>query len=344
MTLTPEQTRLREVILTGCAALVLFAMGLAGFLLAGSDDDTPTRSGPVLPRLADDSGAVYTIEITTKEDRFVLQEDGEGWALLGRGGYAADAGLAARLIARLSALEYDGPRTADPARHSLLGLEAPEEGGDATSIVLRDFDSNVIGEVLVGARRGERGTYLRLPGEDQAWAADGVLPAIATPQDWMNLDFLALGADSIARAYVVPVEGPPYFLERPGLSQRNFALRAPSGWQLITPGAGNGTGTVLGRLRFRDVRPARFEERPIARYEAETFSGLRLEIAVHDTGGARWAVIRAIALTDDAMGDALALNNHADQLAFRLSELTEERMIRPLSEIAERVIRTDDAP
>lgn len=342
---SPQETRLREAILMAGAALLLFAIGLAGFLVGQSGETLPERSGAVLPRLAEEPGAVYTIEITTKEDRFVLQEDGEqGWILLGRGGYPADADLAARLIARLSALEYAGPRTADPGRHALLGLGAPEAGGDATEIVLRDFEGGMLGEVLIGSRRGERGIYVRLPGDDRAWAVDGVLPAIGTPQDWMNLDFLALGPDSMARAYVVPVEGPPYFLERPGMSQRNFVLRAPSGWRLITSGAGNGTGTVLGRLRFRDVRAARFEDRPVARYEAETFTGLRLEIAVHDAGGGRWAVIRAIALTDDAMADALALNEHADQRAFLLSDLTETRMIRPLHEIAERAARPADEP
>lgn len=343
--LSPERTRLREVIIMAGAALILLAIGFAGFLMGQGGGDLPERSGAVLPRVADDPGAVYTIEITTKEDRFVLQEDGEdGWALLGRGGYPANADLAARLVSRLGALDYVGPRTSDPERHRLLGLVSPQDGGNATQILLRDFDNNVVGELLVGQRRGERGTYVRLPGDDQAWAADGVLPAISTPQDWMNLDFLALGPDSIARAYVVPISGPPYFLERPGLSERNFVLRAPPGWRLITTGAGNGTGSVLGRLRFRDVRTAQFEGRPVARYEAETFAGLRLEIAVHDDAGGRWAVIRAIALADDAAGDALALNEHADRRAFRLSDLTEERMIRPLNEIAQPVPRPTDAP
>lgn len=333
---SPEQRRLREVIVLGAVALAVLIAGLAGVWMGGGDEDLPARSGPVLPRLADDPRAVYTIEITTNEERFVLQEDGEdSWGLLGRGNYPADPDLAARLISRLAALEFDGPRTSDASRHGLLGLTAPENGGEATRIVLRDFDGQLIGDILVGRRRGERSTYFRFTGEDQSWAATGVLPAIATPQDWMNLDFLALGPDTLARAYVVPQTGPPYFLERPGMSQRNFVLRAPPGWRLITAGAGNGTGSVLGRLRFRDVRIAAFDDRPIARYEAETFSGLRLEIAVHEFNEGRWAVMRAIALTDDAEADALALNEQADRRAFLLSELTEERMIRPLAEIAE---------
>ena len=335
MTRTPQQSRRLEAALLAGIAAVLFAIGLSGLWVGKSQGELPIRTGAVLPRLADDPGAVYTIEISTRDERFVLQEDGEhGWILLGRGGYPADADLAARLISRLSALTYDGPRTDRPARHGLLGLSEPEAGGEATRIVLRDFDSQPIGEILVGRRYGERGTYVRLAGEDQSWAANGVLPAIATPQDWMNLDFLALGPDRMARAYVVPASGPPYFLERPGLSERNFVLRAPGGWRLITPGAGNGTGSVLGRLRFRDVRPALPTSVPVARYEAETFSGLRVEISVHDDGSGLWAVIRAIALSDDALEDALALNERADQRAFRLSDLTEERMIRPLSEIA----------
>ncbi len=337
MTRSPEQRRRLEAVILAGVAAILFSIGLSGLWVGKGDDTLPERSGPVLPRLADDPGDVYTIEITTKQDRFVLQEDGErSWALLGRGSYPADADLATRLIARLAALEYDSARTSVVSRHGLLGLGDPENGGDGTRIVLRDFDGALLGDVIIGNRWGERGTYVRLPHDDQSWAANGVLPAMAALQDWLNLDFLALGPETIARAYVVPESGPPYFLERPGISERNFVLRAPTGWRLVSPGAGNGTATVLGRVRFRDVRAARFEERPIARYETETFSGLRLEVEIHEVDNARWAVIRAIALTDDAMGDALAINEQVDLRAFQISDLTEDRMIRPLSDIAVR--------
>ena len=307
MTGGADQKRLREAVLLGAVALIALAIAIALVVTSAVTQPAVDRQGRVLPGFAG----------------------------------PADADLAERVLTSLGDLEFVGARTRSRGRHADLGLVDPRHGGEATRITVRDYDDAVMADLFLGAARGENGVYLRVPDEEQTYAADGA-PAIAEEASrWMSLDFLALGVDSLARVHVQPERGPAYRLERPGISVRNFALRFPPGWQPVTDGAGNGTGSVLGRVRFRDVRGATFGEPPVATHAAETFGGLRVEISVFALAGERWATIRAIALTDDAEAEALALNNASDGWAFLLSDLTVERLIRPLEDFAIRTPTRD---
>lgn len=342
-----DRQRLIEAGILAGIALIALVAGLVLALSGQAGHVRIDRTGPVLPDLAGTTEEVRTLAIETTAGRILLERDGEGWALAGRAGYPANAELAERVLMSLAELEYAGARTASPSRHASLGLVGPGEGGAGVRVTAHDFDGRLLADLILGAARGETGIYLRRPGEDQTWAVIGA-PPIATEADrWMELDFLALGQEAIARVRVQPETGPAYFLERPGLSSRDFSLRSPPGWRPVSRGAGNGTGSVLGRIRFRDVRPADFTDPPVASHIAETFGGLRVEITVHSDAAQRWATIRAIALTDDAEAEALALNNAADGWGFLLSDLSIQRLIRPLDDFAVRIVvpaAPDDQP
>jgi Domain of unknown function (DUF4340) len=341
MTSLAEQHRLREALILGGAACAALVLAVALLWMGSRHSGQVERDGAVMPGFANHIDDVRTIAIETSDARFELERDGEGWALAGRSGFPADAAMAERVLQNLANLTFEGSRTRLPSRHAALGLVAPDAGGEATHIAVRDYDGVVRADLIVGQDRGETGVYIRFPGDDQTYAASGTLTLADEPERWMHLDFLALGVESIARVRIRPETGPAYFLERPGLSVRNFALRSPSGWRPITPGAGNGVGSVLSRLRFRDVRRATFTDPSVAAHLAETFGGLQVELQVFADGDDRWVTIRAVALTDDAEADALILNETADGWAFLLSDLTIDRLIRPLNEIA---IQRNPAP
>lgn len=103
---------------------------------------------------------------------------------------------------------------------------------------------------------------------------------------------------------------------------------------------------MLARVRFRDVRAAgRLGGERVARHVADTFGGVRVSLDVLALGETRWAVIEAEALTDDAEAGAAAINAAAQGWAYRLSDLTLDRLIRPLDEFADpRPGETEDAP
>ena len=344
-----DRQRLRRLGLTGGAALVLLVLaGVAGWIQA-SRGWVPDVSGPVLPDWTQSVEAARSITIDSALDEFVLERTEAGWVMPSRDNYPVRTDQLAALDRLLGGLTYAGARTADPDKHDRLGLAAGGENA-GTRVIVRDADGNVLADILLGESTGER-IYVRFPGRDRTYAASydvpgGDVPALAEATDWLALDFLDLGTNTIARAQITPAEGPAYLLERAGLSVRNFALREPPGWRPITAAAGNGPANALSRVRFRDVRAAdRVEGEVVARHVAETFSGIRVSIDVVERGETRWARIEARALSDDAEAAVAALNAAAEGWAFLLSDLTLDRMIRPLDMMADpRPVEPDDAP
>jgi len=345
-----DRQRLNRLSLAGGLAAALLAVALFLTWQEARQAWQPDVSGPVLP---DWSGAVERaaeIGIESGEDRFVLARGATGWVMPSRDDHPVRSERLAELDAFLAGLDYAGARTADPDKHARLGLADGTGEGAATRVTVRDGEGAVLADILLG-RESEAGIYVRFPGRNRTYLAGAgetreSLPDIAEAADWLDLDFLALGANAVAGATIAPESGPAYRLERPSPSVRSFALREPAGWTLITAAAGNGPASALSRVRFRDVRAAdRLDGEVVARHEAETFAGVRVRLDVLALGETRWAVLRADALTDDAQAAAEAINTSAEGWAFLLSDLTLDRMIRPLAQIADPRAETDrDAP
>lgn len=334
-----RQRRIRLAI-AGTAALAALALAVGLMWMEARQTWQPEVAGPVLPEWSSAVEAAREIEIDSTGDRFVLERSDEGWIMPSRDGYPVRSERLAELDAYLAALDYAGARTADPDKHARLGLAAGGGEGAATRIVVRDAGGEERTDILLG-READGLIYLRFPGRNRTYAArpgetSSGLPPIAEAQDWLDLDFLELGASEIARTAIEPETGPAYLLERPSPTVRNFALRSPTGWRPITAAAGNGPASALARVRFRDVRDAgRLDGEIVARHTAETFSGLRVNIQVLALGETRWALVEASALTDDARPAAEALNARVEGWAWLLSDLTLDRLIRPLAEIAD---------
>ncbi|WP_323760848.1 DUF4340 domain-containing protein [Maricaulis sp.] len=308
----------------------------------------PDVSGPVLPDWSQAVAAAREIEISGN-DRFTLVEVDGTWRMPSRDGYPVRPERLAALDAYLASLVFEGARTDIPRRLGRLGLAEPGEADGGTLIAVRDEAGETRAEIIIGETRDPL-VYVRRPGRARAYAAQAGSGAAGSlnllPADgWLDLDFLTLGTSDIARVDIQPESGPAYRLERAASSSRNFALRQPPGWQPITAAAGNGPAATLGRVRFRDVRAAdRLGGEFVAHHTAETFAGLRVRIDVKALGDTRWALITASALTDDAEADAAALNAITEGWAYLMSDLTIDRLIRPLDRIADRSRASDDAP
>jgi hypothetical protein len=343
-----DKKRARQVlILSGIALLVLFS-AIAMATVRASQNWKPGVEGPVLLNWSETVQSAAQIEIWSADDHFILERDASTWVMPSRDNHVIRPDRMAELDVFLGSLNYEGARTADPAKHARLGLAAHGEDGAGVHIIIRDTGGNSLVDMILGEVRSGR-IYVRYPEEDRTYAAqsggsDVVMPGISQADQWLDLDFIALGRSEIARTDIAPETGPSYRLERPARTARNFALRDPSGWTPITAGAGNGPGGALSRLRFRDVRRAeRLNGERVARHVAETFGGLQLTLDVIAQGQTRWVTIQARALTDGSEDMALALNTRVAGWAYLLSDLSTDRLLRPLNEIAD-ARETDSAP
>ena len=204
-------------------------------------------------------------------------------------------------------------------------------------------------EQLFGAPAGEDGMYVRSGEDPRAYAArGGALEDLQSPGRWLGLDFFALDPSAVVRAQIAPASGQGYRLQRDSEAARNFSLAEPSGWQLITAGAGNGVATAGARVRFRDVRREGAEPgTPSAAHAAVTASGLAYAYTFYEEGGEIWATLDVSPVQAEAADRAERFNAFTEGWMFQLSEDAYERMTRPLNRLAEPVAQprpAQDAP
>src|SRR5262249_14864980 len=101
------------------------------------------------------------------------------------------------------------PRTTDPEQYARLGVE-DANGKTGTSNLLRILDTSgkPIVSVIVGHRRVRtqgnvpEQVYVRRPGENQSWLAEGSLQADADPQLGLERDIMNIAHDRIANVAV----------------------------------------------------------------------------------------------------------------------------------------------
>ncbi|MGJ3233014.1 MAG: DUF4340 domain-containing protein [Oceanicaulis sp.] len=332
----PAQRRRNQALFALGAAALLFVMGAAAVWRDAALGARPDVSGPVAPGWREAAGAAARIEITTREEQFALEREGEGWVMPSRGGYPVRAERIAELDAALASLSYERAMTRDPEKFPRLGLGAPGEGGDGVRVTVLDAGGAVLADLVVGAARDGGGAYVRPAGAERAYAASGSAPELGDPGLWLGLEFWDIDPSAVARARIRPETGPAYFVQRAGIAQRNYDLMEPNGWRLVTGGAANGVAVAGARLRFRDVKPAdEVEGAFVARHSGVTFSGIAYTFDFVAEDDARWALIEVEAVADDAQERAARLEALTDGWAFRVSDDAYERLTRPLAALAE---------
>ena len=327
--------RQRQAFIALIIAALLLVSGLAVTLFQGEQVAFRVPPETLTPRLVSAPGTVAEFTVTTAENSFQLRRTLEGWALASHNGYEADAELAERLLAAIIALDPLGERTRLANGHERLSLGDPAEGGGATHIVITDNNDRELANLLIGTARQDGHVYVRRSSEAQSWLARGYLPEFSDVTQWMQLEFLSLGRSAIREACILPEDGTGYCLQRRPLSDDAFDLVSPRGWALVSPGAGDGVATVLARLRFQQIRPVReLRGAPVAEHRVTTASGMEVTLALYEDDDRYWARIVAVAYSDAARQEAIALNERTDGWAFELSDLALDRLIRPLSRIA----------
>lgn len=331
--------RAQRALIVAIGGLVLLTAGTAALIMDSGRGARPEADGPVLPGWSGVAGNAAMIEIITPDKMFRMERGEAGWTMPSRGNYPVRPEYLAELDAGLASLRYAAALTRDPERYDRLGVDDPETGGTGTRLTILAEDGTRLASLVVGNARGDDGLYIRPAGSERAFAVLGSLPDIADPGRWLGLDFFNIEPSRIARAYVVPEQGPAYILERDGPATRNFELVSPRTWQLITAGAANGVASAGARVRFRDVAEAEADRvRPVALHRATTFDGLTYEYSFHRVDDTIRARITIDAGNHDVMDEAATLRTNVDGFWFAVSADAFERMTRPLEQAATRSV------
>ena len=200
------------------------------------------------------------IEITSKGKVTAIELKNGVWGAADRGGYPVQETKLRGMLTTLTELRLIEPRTTDPTEFSRLGVEDPaaDKAGTANLLRVLDGDGKPIVSVIVGHRRMRtqgnvpEEVYVRRPGDNQSWLAEGSLQADADPQVWLDRDIINISHTLITKV-VATKAGATIELTRDG---DKLKVTQPAEYPKLEDYKLDDVGRALESLTFQDVKPA----------------------------------------------------------------------------------------
>jgi len=286
--------------------MTLVAVLIAGGMVAFSGESLlgGEAEGPAFPRLAGQGDAVAEIEVATVLGSYRLTKDAEGdWTAPEKGGFPADRAAVRRLLVSLQQLRLYQRKTRDPERLPRLHLSALERPeSQAKLVTLRDASGTVMAEAYIGRSRadlaelGEDGTYIRYPGENQAWLALGSADVPSRITGLLDSVLTTLPSEAIRRVEILPTDGEALVLQRLVRGARTLDLvPPPAPGQSADQAALRQIAGSLQALRFVDVAPVEAAglNEPGARAVFVSFDGIEITLHLAERDGSPWMELTA---------------------------------------------------
>jgi hypothetical protein len=254
-----------------------------------------------------------------------------------RGDYPVLGGRLAQLTQGLEQLHFTRRMTTDPAKFDRLGVGDPRQGGRGVLVQIEDARGALLVNLIIGTSpsAGQNVFYVRRPGENQTWAAEGSLPPLRDVASWLNLRPLDLPVERLTHVEITPAQGRAYILDRG--PDASWHLTSPP---LATPMQSNVASAAeeITQLNPIDVQPApAIQGAAIGHIRVATAEGVNIEGELIPSDNKTWLklVARAQVAGNAAQeAAALAINDRASAWAYALSEAQVNALLPPLSNIA----------
>ncbi|MBR0671291.1 DUF4340 domain-containing protein [Neoroseomonas soli] len=340
----------RTLLLLSGAAVV--AVGGA-MLLTPADQPPPSPAGAALAfrGLAQRLQSAAKIEAKRHDGTLEITRRGETWVLPAKGGYPVRQEKVRELLTGLTELRLTEPRTANPEMLDRLGLEDPARDG-ATSTLLRVLDAQggVIAELVIGRRRVRtqgnvpESAYVRRPGENQAWLAEGRIPVDADPQLWLDRDIANLPRERVRRVAISRTGAPPLVLTRSADADAKLQLAEPADAPPTDETALDEVGRAFEFLTFLDVKPeAEIPGEALGETRFELSDNLAVVVRPRKDGETIW-----ITLAAEGDDEAARLNARWRGWAYQVGQWKEKAFVPLLAELRrqeeQRTEPADEAP
>ena len=344
MIATRPDTRLRHVkYLAGLAAFLWVILAIGALFEAPNDDRHARMGTPIISDFVALQDTLSAIRLTLADETYTLARSADGWVMPEAANYPIRNDRIADLFAGLETLSYAETRTADPDKHALLGLDAPNLGGTGVEIALID-DTGDVAHAFITGRRNDQ-LYVRLPDRDQTYRASGDLPPFYAQSAWLDFDILTIEPAAVKAVRLRDQTGETLYLNRAvGASAQGFRPAPPDQAATIVSRLGVST-TALALTRFapRGAKPiSSLTTGPLGEHITETFDGLEVAVQLYREPDGRWITLRAIEAGEGARR-ASEINRKVEMWAFQLSAFdfddftpTISRLVtRPEQDIAE---------
>jgi hypothetical protein len=330
-----SQTRLIALVV---AAILALAGGWYFGTATGPVEHASIDSGRLMfPDLAPKLKDAKRIEITSKGKTTVIELNNGVWGIADRGGYRVQETKLRGMLTTLTELRLVEKRTGDPAEFSRLGVEDPTKDTTGTANLLRVLDASgkPIVSVIVGHRRMRtqgnvpEQVFVRLPGDDQTWLADGGLQADADPQVWLDRDVINISHALITKV-VATKDGQTIELARDG---DKLKVTQPAEYPKLEDYKLDDVGRALENLTFQDVKT---DKEPIGDKIGEsvftTSDGLNIAVSVFHLDKDSWTRI-AVTAPDRNKPEAERLNARLSGWAFETGAWKDKSLVPSIDDL-----------
>lgn len=291
----------------------------------------------MFPDLAPKLQQATRIEVVHQAKPMDIDRKPDGtWGLADRDGYRVQEAKLRSMLTGLTELRLVEPRTSDPAEFGRLGVEDPD-GTTSNSNLLRVLDAagKPIVAVIVGHRRVRtqgnlpEQVYVRRPGENQAWLAEGSLQVDADPQLWFDRDIMNIDHARIARVDAVRGDSTVTLARQ----DDKLAVTAPPEHPKLDDYRVEDVSRALELLTFQDVQN---DQKPAGEETGHavftTTDGLAVTVHVYHSGKDVWARFTA-AGTDASKAEADRLQARLAGWTYQLGAWKEKALVPGLDDL-----------
>lgn len=295
--------RRTRLLLFGAAALV----GAAAIAVVVVQRPAPMHEAaiidaPVFPDITPRLAAAQRIEVRRHDGAVTLVHKDGTWVIAEKHDYPARAERVREVFTGLAELRLVEERTGNPELFSRLGLEdITVEGGTSQLLTVKDGQGSTIAALILGRRRIRtagnlpEAIYIRRPGENRTWLAEGSLRVDSDPLLWVEREVLDIKRQRVARVTTHRTGAEPVTVLRADPSAEQARVADPPEGFRPEQHKVDDPPRALEWFSFNDVRPAAELAGAEAAGEARfvTFDGLRLAIRVVKADDKRWAIVSA---------------------------------------------------
>jgi len=341
--MTPKQFAALAV-----AAVVSAVVAIAVYSSSVQWSSVTESGAPLVAGLPDRAKTVAKIEVDQGDKKITLERERKAWLLAEHDSYEADPKKVDALLAGLSKAQLVEAKTKMKDKYPLLGVEDPDTK-EAKSVLVRlvDDQGKDVTSVIVGNKRqdtlgvGGSGTYVRKPGEAQAWLANADIDAGVKLTDWIDPQLFETPSPDVEHVTVdIPGEQPLEIIhdkDGPG----HTLSEIPDGMKLKYSNIVDGIVRAASTFEFNDVR--KFQSPPddakISTVVLTTKGGVQATFRIREDGDNSddaWVTV-------EAQGDggaktiADALNERAKGWEFRVPKSRIEEILKRRKDLLESV-------
>jgi hypothetical protein len=321
--------------------VVLGIVALAGgwyFGTATTPTEQTTLAGGTLmfPDLTPKLKDAARVEITHQGKQTVIEKRKDGaWGIASMHDYPVQETKLRGMLTALTELRLAEPRTSDPAEFSRLGVDDPNNATSSADLLqVVDTAGKPILAVIAGHRRvRSQGNapdeiYVRRPGENQSWLAEGSLQVDADPQQWLDRDIINIPQGRIA-SVVVGDKALEF-----GQVDGKFALTQPTDHPKLEDYKVEDVGRALETLTLQSVKADADAPGTEAGHAVFTTSdGLAITTTVFHADKDVWARFAAAATSDKAKPEADKLNARLAGWTYEIGSWKEKSLVPTMDDL-----------